>query len=77
MVDKAHEKRYKVRRIALKRPDHAQKLIRRVICKIFDEGAEVGQAGKIANLLTCWLRAYEVSTLEQIEARLTALEKRK
>ncbi len=64
----------KVPRIALKNPDDARRLIRRVLAEIFAKNAEVENAGKVANLLTVWLKAWELDELKDIEKRLEALE---
>ena len=64
----------KAPRIALKKPDDARRLIRRVLAEIFGQNAEVESAGKVANLLTVWLKAWEIDKISDIEKRLTALE---
>jgi len=50
----------KVHRIALKNPDDARRLIRRVLAQMFEQKVEVESAGKIANLLTCWAKLWEL-----------------
>jgi hypothetical protein len=65
----------KALRIALKNPDDARRLIRRVLTQIFSENAEVQSAGKVANLLTVWLKAWEIDKISDIEKRLEALER--
>jgi len=64
----------KTPRIALKTPAHARKLIRRVLAEIFSENAHVESAGKVANLLTCWAKLYELEAVTDIEKRLATLE---
>ena len=64
----------KAPRIALKKPDDARRLIRRVLAKIFEESGEVESAGKIANLLTCWAKLWELEKTEDFEKRLSSLE---
>lgn len=71
------EKRYKVARIRLKRPEDARRLIRRVLAEIFDQKAEVSSAGKVANLLTCWAKFWEIQRMEDFENRLMELENEK
>jgi len=65
----------KAPRIALKKPDDARRLIRRVLAEIFAQSAEVESAGKVANLLTVWLKAWEIDKIGDIEKRLDVLEK--
>jgi hypothetical protein len=69
------ETRYKAPRIALKNPDDARRLIRRVLAQIFAQSAEVDSAGKVANLLTVWLKAYEIDKISDIEKRLEVVER--
>lgn len=65
---------YKSNSIKLKRPKDVGRLSQRVIDAILRTGDEVKHAGKLCNLGILWLKAYEVSKLEDIEARLAALE---
>lgn len=65
----------KAPRIALKKPDDARRLIRRVLAQMFEQKVEVESAGKIANLLTCWAKLWELEKTEDLEKRLEALEK--
>lgn len=64
----------KAQRIALKKPDDARRLIRRVLAEIFGQSAQVESAGKIANLLTCWAKLWELEKTADLEKRLEALE---
>ncbi len=64
----------KAPRIALKKPDDGRRLIRRVLAKMFEQQAEVENAGKIANLLTCWAKLWELEKTADLEKRLTTLE---
>ncbi|OPY53388.1 MAG: hypothetical protein A4E48_00787 [Methanosaeta sp. PtaU1.Bin060] len=69
------EKRYNVTRIRLKTPEDARRLIRRVLAEIFGQGAEVENAGKVANLLTVWAKFWELEQVADLERRITELEK--
>lgn len=64
----------KAPRIALKKPDDARRLIRRVLAQMFEQKLEVENAGKIANLLTCWAKLWELEKVSDIEKRLELLE---
>lgn len=67
----------KAPRIALKKPDDARRLIRRVLAEIFMQNAQIENAGKIANLLTCWAKLWEMEKTVDLETRLEALEQAK
>jgi hypothetical protein len=64
----------KSRKNALKSPKNARKIIHRALQKIFEEGAEVENAGKIASLLNTWLKAWELENLADLNRRLEKLE---
>ena len=63
------------RGITLKTPEDARKVLRRVIDRAFAEGVELEAAGQISALMHCWLKAWELDRLNEIEKRLNALEK--
>jgi hypothetical protein len=63
--------------IRIRRPKDIERLSQRVINSILKSGEEVANAGKICNLGQLWLKAFEISKLEDIEKRLVALEKEK
>ena len=67
----------KRRGIKLKTPLDARRIVRRVIDRAFEEGSELEHAGKISQLLGCWLKAWELDSLSDIEQRLAVLEKAK
>jgi len=64
----------KRRGITLKTPEDARRLIRRIVDKAFDEGSELENAGRISQLLTNWLRAWELEKVSDLELRLQAVE---
>lgn len=68
-------KNAKRRGITLNKPEDARRLIRRVLNKAFSEGSELEHAGRISQLLLCWLKAWELEKISDIEARVTALER--
>lgn len=57
--------------------EDCKEVIRQVLVEIWDEGTVVANAGRICNLLQVWLRANESQKIEDIEARLKALEEGK
>ena len=64
------------RGISLKTPEDVRRIIRRVVNAAFAENQELEYSGRISQLLSVWLKAFEISKLEEIEKRLTALEER-
>ncbi len=64
----------KRRGITLKTPEDARRLIRRIVDKAFDEGSELENAGRISQLLTNWLRAWELEKVSDLELRRQAVE---
>jgi hypothetical protein len=63
------------RGISIKTPADLQRITGRVISDIFREGKQVEHSGKIFQLGSVWLKAYEVSKIEDIDRRLSCLEK--
>jgi hypothetical protein len=73
----SENKNPKRRGITLKTPDDARRLIRRILDKAFAEGSELEHAGRISQLLSNWLKAWELEKVSDIEKRLSELEKEK
>ena len=70
----AENKNVKRRGITLNSPQDARRLIRRIVDRAFEEGSELENAGRISQLLGCWLKAWELDEISDIEKRLTELE---
>ncbi len=68
-------KNVKRRGITLNSPADARRIIRRIVDKAFATGTELEHAGRLSQLMTCWLKAWELDKISDIEARLSALEK--
>jgi hypothetical protein len=64
----------KRRGIKLKTPEDARRLIRRVVDRAFETQQELEYSGRISQLLSCWLKAWELDKISDIEKRLEALE---
>lgn len=65
----------KVRRgVAIKDPESVRRVAQRIISRAFKDDAELEYSGRVAQLLTVWLKAWEIDKLSDIEKRLTALE---
>lgn len=71
----AENKNVKRRGITLNSPADARRIIRRIVDKAFATGTELENAGRLSQLMTCWLKAWELDKISDIEARLSALEK--
>jgi len=63
------------RGITLNSPQDARRIVRRIIDRAFEEKTELEHAGRISQLLSNWLKAWELEKVGDIEARLAALEK--
>ena len=63
------------RGITLNSPQDARRIVRRIIDKAFEEKSELENAGRISQLLSNWLKAWELDKISDIEKRLDALEK--
>jgi hypothetical protein len=62
------------RGVVLRSPADIRRVVQRIASKAFVEGEELAYAGKISQLMGCWLKAYELEKVSDIEARIKALE---
>lgn len=65
------------RGVTLRAPKDIRRVVQRITSKAFQECKELEYAGRIAQLMGCWMKAWELDKLADIEARLTALEQAK
>lgn len=65
------------RGVTLREPKDVRRVVQRITSKAFQECKELEYAGRIAQLMGCWMKAWELDKLADIEARLTALEQAK
>jgi hypothetical protein len=63
-------------RLKLENPKDAQEYIRRLLRNLKERGpdAEIEYLGRISQILSVWLKSYEINKLEDIEKRIEALE---
>ena len=63
-------------RLKLENPKDAQEYIRRLLRNLKERGpdAEIEYLGRISQILSVWLKSYEINKLEDIEKRIAALE---
>jgi len=65
------------KKLKLKEPSDVRNLIKRWLAEVAETGKlpfEGNTGGVTVQLLNCWLKAYEVEKIEDIDKRLTALE---
>jgi hypothetical protein len=74
MSDNNNPNPKKTRGFSLKTPKDARRLIQRVVSDIFDEGSQTTNAGKISQLMGCWLKAWELEKTVELEKRIEVLE---
>lgn len=65
------------RGVTLREPKDVRRVVQRIVSKAFQEDAELEYAGKIAQLMGCWLKSWELDKLSDIEKRLSILEQQK
>lgn len=63
------------RGVVLRSPEDVRRLIQRIASRALVEGSELENAGRISQLLSNWLKAWELDKLSDIEKRLSELEK--
>jgi hypothetical protein len=66
-------------RLKLENPKDAQEYIRRLLRNLKERGpdAEIEYLGRISQILSVWLKSYELNKLDEIEKRLAVLERDK
>ena len=65
------------RGVALREPKDVRRVCQRIVSKAFQQGEELQYSGRISQLMGCWMKAWELDKLADIERRLEALEKAK
>jgi hypothetical protein len=64
----------KLRGIQLQTPRDVRRTVRRIVDRAFREGRELELSGRISQLLSVWIRAWEVEKIASFEERLKVLE---
>jgi hypothetical protein len=66
-------------RMKLENPKDAQEYIRRLLRNLKEKGpdAEIEYMGRISQILSVWLKSYELNKLSDIEKRLEELENKR
>jgi len=65
------------RGVTLREPKDVRRVCQRIVSKAFQQDNELQFSGRIAQLMGCWMKAWELDKLADIESRLTALEQAK
>ena len=65
------------RGVTLREPKDVRRVCQRIVSKAFQQGDELQFSGRIAQLMGCWMKAFELEKLSDIERRLEALEQAK
>ena len=65
------------RGVTLREPKDVRRVCQRIVSKAFQQGEELQYSGRISQLMGCWMKAWELDKLADIERRLEALEKEK
>lgn len=65
------------RGVTLREPKDVRRVCQRIVSKAFQQGDELQFSGRIAQLMGCWMKAFELEKLADIERRLEALEQAK
>ena len=63
------------RGVTLREPKDVRRVCQRIVSKAFQQGEELQYSGRVAQLMGCWMKAWELDKLADIERRLEALEK--
>jgi hypothetical protein len=62
------------RGVTLRSPEDVRRVIQRIASRAFQEGVELEHAGKPSQLMGCWLKAWELDKISDIEKRIEKLE---
>ena len=65
------------RGVTLREPKDVRRVCQRIVSKAFQQGDELQFSGRIAQLMGCWMKAWELDNLADIERRLAVLEQAK
>jgi hypothetical protein len=65
------------RGVTLREPKDVRRVCQRIVSRAFQQSEELQYSGRIAQLMACWMKAWELDKLVDIEVRLTALEESK
>lgn len=65
------------RGVTLREPKDVRRVCQRIVSKAFQQGDELQFSGRIAQLMGCWMKAWELDKLADIERRLEILEQAK
>jgi hypothetical protein len=67
----------RTRGVTLREPKDVLRVCQRIVSRAFQQGDELQYSGRISQLMGCWMNAWELDKMADIERRLEALEKAK
>jgi hypothetical protein len=62
------------RGVTLREPKDVRRVCQRIVSKAFQQGEELQYSGRIAQLMGCWMKAWELDKIADIDKRLKAVE---
>jgi hypothetical protein len=65
------------RGVTLREPKDVRRVCQRIVSKAFQKSEELQYSGRISQLMSCWMKAWEMDKLVDIERRLETLERDK
>jgi hypothetical protein len=65
------------RGVTLREPKDVRRVCQRIVSKAFQQKEELQFSGRIAQLMGCWMKAWELDKIADIEKRIEALEQAK
>jgi hypothetical protein len=63
------------RGVTLREPKDIRRVVQRITSKAFQEDRELELAGRIAQLMGCWMKAWELEEVTELKKRVERLEK--
>ena len=65
------------RGVTLREPKDVRRVCQRIVSKAFQNGEELEYSGRIAQLMGCWMKSWELEQISDLDRRLRKLEEAK
>ena len=65
------------RGVTLKEPKDIRRVCQRIVSKAFQNGEELEYSGRIAQLMSCWMKSWELEQISNLDRRIRKLEEAK
>ena len=62
------------RGVTLRKQKDIRRVCQRIVSKAFQQGEELEYSGRIAQLMGCWMRSWELEEISDLDRRLRKLE---